>query len=248
MHRTFARYCLDRRAHPPSPDANADGPARAWFESMASLAWLLEQRLAPLAETGGRAHMECLRLRAIVALMWWERLLPHALSGWSLSDAERLVAAEAEHEWDAEAVAVGGHDGGLVSMRVRGPVRAVLDWIEAAGIRGGPVFRRIGPDGQVRTGALTPVGIASLFSVLLMEGRNVGVTDRQFSLDFSKKSPAFSRMRPSYPPIGRDEARGREGRAVEPRGNVPGSSAGGWVRLPRGEMLDTVREGGHDGP
>lgn len=213
---------------------------------MASLAWLLERRLAPLAETGGRAHMACLRLRAIVALMWWERLLPQALSGWSLSDAERLVAAEAEHEWDVEAVAVGGHDRGLVSLLVRGPARAVLDWIEAAGIRGGPVFRRIKPDGQVRTGALTPVGIGSLFASLLMEGRNVGVIDRQFSLDFSKKSPAFPRMRPSYPPIGRDDARGREGRAVAPGGSVPGLPAGGWVRQPKGELLDIVSEGDHD--
>ncbi|NWF44277.1 hypothetical protein F3K02_03270 [Hydrogenophaga sp. D2P1] len=213
---------------------------------MASLAWLLERRLAPLAETGGRAHMECLRLRAIVALMWWERLLPQALSGWSLSDAERLVAAEVEHEWDAEAVAVGGHDRGLVSLLVRGPARAVLDWIEAAGIRGGPVFRRIKPDGQVRTGALTPVGIGSLFASLLMEGRNVGVIDRQFSLDFSKKSPTFPRKRPSYPPIGRDDARGREGRAVAPGGGVLGLPAGGWVMPPRAELLDIVSEGGHD--
>lgn len=244
MHRTFAHACLDRRAHPPSTDA--DGPARAWFESMASLAWLLERRLAPLAETGGRAYMECLRLRAIVALMWWERLLPQGLSGWSLSDAERLVAAEAEHEWDVEAVAAGGHDGGLLSLLVRGPARAVLDWIEAAGIKGGPVFRRIKPDGQVRTGALTPVGIASLFAILLMEGRNVGVIDRQFSLDFSKKSPAFSRMRPSYPPIGRDDGRGRAGRVVAPGGGVLGLPAGGWVMPPRAELLDIVSEGGHD--
>ncbi|UCU94169.1 hypothetical protein [Hydrogenophaga taeniospiralis] len=213
---------------------------------MASLAWLLERRLAPLAETGGRAHMECLRLRAIVALMWWERLLPQALSGWSLSDAERLVAAEAEHEWDVEAVAVGGHDRGLVSLLVRGPARAVLDWIEAAGIKGGPVFRRIKTDGQVRTGALTPVGIGSLFACLLMEGRNVGVIDRQFSLDFSKKSPAFPRKRPSYPPIGRDDARGLAGRAVAPGGGVLGLPAGGWVMPPRAELLDIVSEGGHD--
>jgi hypothetical protein len=187
-----------------------------------------------------------LRLRAIVALMWWERLLPQALSGWSMSDAERLVAAEAEHEGDVEAMAVGEHDGGLVSLLVRGPARAVLDWIEAAGIRGGPVFRRIKPDGQVRTGALTPVGIASLFSILLMEGRNVGVIDRQFSLDFSKKSPAFTRMRPSYPPVGREGVRGREGRVVAPGARVPGLPAGGWVMPSRGELLDIVSEGGHD--
>jgi hypothetical protein len=225
---------------------DGDGPARAWFESMASLAWLLERRLAPLAETGGRAHMACLRLRAIVALMWWEHLLPQALSGWSLSDAERLVAAEAEREGDVEAVAVGEHDSGLVSLMLRGPARAVLDWIGAAGIRGGPVFRRIKPDGQVRTGALTPVGIASLFASLLQEGRNVGVIHRQFSLDFSKKSPAVSRMRPSYPPIGRDDARGREGRAVPPGGRLPGLPAGGWVVPPRGELLDILSERGHD--
>jgi hypothetical protein len=213
---------------------------------MASLAWLLERRLAPLAETGGQAHMACLRLRAIVALMWWERLSPQTLSGWSLSDAERLVAAEAEHEGDVEAMAVGEHDRGLASLLVRGPARAVLDWIEAAGIRGGPVFRRIKPDGQVRTGALTPVGIASLFASLLLEGRNVGVIHRQFSLDFSKKSPTASRMRPSYPPIGRDGVRGREGRAVPPGASVPGLPAGGWVMSPRAELLDIVSEGGHD--
>lgn len=244
MHRTFVHSCPDRRAHPPSSDD--DAPARAWFESMASLAWLLERRLAPLAETGGRAYMDCLRLRAIVALMWWERLLPQALSGWRLSDAERLVAAEAEHEEDVEAMAVGEHDDGLVSLPVLGPARAVLDWIEAAGIRGGPVFRHIKPDGQVRSGALTPVGIASLFSVLLMEGRKVGVIDRQFSLDFSKKSPAFTRMRPSYPPIGREGVRGREGRVVAPGESVPGLPAGGWVMPPRGELLDIVSKGGHD--
>lgn len=244
MHRTFAFSCLDRRAHPPSPDV--DGAARAWFDSMASLAWLLERRLAPLAQTGGQAHMACLRLRAIVALMWWEGLLPQALSGWSLSDAERLVAAEAEHEGVAEAVAVGGHDRGLVSLLVRGPARAVLDWIEAAEIRGGPVFRRIKPDGRVRTGALTPVGIGSLFASLLMEGRNVGVIDRQFSLDFSKKSPTFPRKRPSYPPAGRDDARGREGRAVAPGASLPALPVGGWVMPPRAELLDIVTEGGHD--
>ncbi|MBW8469103.1 MAG: hypothetical protein K0M67_12625 [Thiobacillus sp.] len=204
---------------------------------MASLAWLLERRQAMLSETGGRAYLECLRLRAIVALMWWERLLPQAVSSWGMSEAERLVAAEAaaKHQGDVEAMDVGEYEGGLASLLVRGPARAVLDWIEAAEIRRGPVFRRISPDGRVRVGALTPVGIASLFSILLMEGRSVGVIDRKFSLDSSKKSPDFSRLRPSYPPAGRDEVREEPGRLVAPAGREP----------PRRDQRDVASEDDH---
>lgn len=227
----------DRHNPPTLPDA--DGLAQqAWFESMASLAWLQERRLAQLGKAGGRAHLECLRLRAIVALMWWERLLPQALSCWSMSDAERLVVSEAERllvgvEGAAEVKTFGEQGEGLSSLLVRGPARAVLDWIEAAGIGGGPVFRRIRPDGLVRTGALTPVGIASLFSILLMEGRTLGVVDRQFSLDVSTMGPTASRMRHGSPPAGRGGGRGREGRSTALGGQAPVHPNGlGWHGAP----------------
>ena len=40
------------------------------------------------------------------------------------------------------------------------PVRAVLDWLDAAGITSGPVFRGINRHGQVSTEALTPQTVA----------------------------------------------------------------------------------------
>lgn len=226
MHRPFDRQPPGRTHLPPS---TGDGVSQAWFESMASLAWLLERRLQTLGALGGKPRLECLRLRALVALMWWERLLPQDLSCWSLSDAERLVAATGE---DAAMAVDGGLDGIMAWLLDRGPARAVLDWMEVAGVRSGPVFRRILPDGRVTRGALTPVGIAGLFAGLLMEGRNVGVIDRQFSLDFSQKVPPLRLKKPSYPPHARAEGRKHPGRLEAQDGQAPERAA----QVPRGAL------------
>lgn len=149
---------------------------------MASLAWLLERKLSALEAGAGKARLSCLRLRALVAVMWWEHLTPQALAGWSLADAERLVLASMER---FEERAASRTQGRVTSLLEQGPARAVLDWIEAAGIKGGAVFRRITPDGRVTVGALTHAGISSLLSTLLAEGRQVGLVDRNFSLSLS---------------------------------------------------------------
>lgn len=176
----------------------------------AMLAWLADGRVRE-AEGNRRQWLESLRLRALVALNLWGGLSAATLVQWSLEDYEALKWHELSPVWNKwHSLFVWMPD-----RLADGPKAAVHDWIEAAGIVSGLVFRRIHPGGVVSERSLDEVGIASLLGGLAREGVSMGVINRQFAFDFSRREdapqPVLNGPRELAGPSGNNEGDGLKG-------------------------------------
>lgn len=176
------------------------------------LVWLAEQRVLEWAgaEDDRRGLLESLRLRAMVALHLWVGMSPSELARWSMRDFEALAWDEDCSVWNAwHSLFVW-----LPSRMADGPKAVVSDWIAAAHIGEGRVFRRINPHGVVTERSLDEVGIASLLNGLVREGEGMGVINRQYAFDFSRRDgfvqPTLAAQRSLVRPMpesGTDEQR-----------------------------------------
>lgn len=169
------------------PERTVTGWASAgWSEGMASLAWLMEQRLLQLGsfENSPKHQQECLRLRALVAMIWWQGERPEALASWEIGDAEALCR---RHDVWLESFGEKAQD--LPVLLVAGPRRAICDWLEAARISTGSVLRRISPSGKVACGALSLVGLRSILATLVADALEVGLVNASFAMNFSIEKP-----------------------------------------------------------
>lgn len=136
------------------------------------MAWLAARRVlaGSALDATLKERMEGLRLRALVALTLWQGLSPLALSRWTVDDTDALV-------WDASSSFWNKWQNLVVWMPARvadGPKTAVRDWMRAAGIHSGPVFRRLNSRGEVSARPLNEVGIQALLGGLLAEGVSMG--------------------------------------------------------------------------
>ncbi|AOW14642.1 hypothetical protein LPB72_05305 [Hydrogenophaga crassostreae] len=158
----------------------------AWARNMASLAWLLEHRVMQLDTVADspKHGPECLRLRALVAMIWWQGYCPAMLTTWGVREVEALCKRHGSWlEGFGEQVQA------FPPLLACGPQRAIRDWMEAARIAEGHVLRRILPSGAVAPGSLSTVGARSLFSTLVADAQELGLVDAAFVLNFPSENP-----------------------------------------------------------
>jgi hypothetical protein len=170
-----------------SPDKATGWTSVEWSLGMASMAWLMDQRYLQLElfEHSLQQRQECVRLRAMVAVLLWQGGYPERLQTIERGDVKALCARHAQ--WIHS---LGDSARGLPSLLTRGPQQAIDDWLASANAGSkGVVFRRITPNGAVAARGLSLVGIHSILSTLLTNSLAVGLVPMNFAIKFDTGEP-----------------------------------------------------------